>query len=101
MNELVSPVINACWIFGALTVWPVLRFVVQVPAERLRVLKWLFWLQVCWLGIVYSVTRFTRTMADSQWLHNLPLTSLVGTVSWLTVLVALLAISVRSRQNRA
>jgi hypothetical protein len=54
---------------------------------------------VFWLIIVYSVTRYSRPLAGTQWLHNLPLTSLVGTVSWLTVLMALLAISVRSRQQ--
>jgi hypothetical protein len=99
MHEIATAIVDACWIFGALAAWPVLRFVARLPAEKLRVLKWLFWLQVFWLLIGFLAVHYFHSMPDRAWLRTLPLPFLVGSVSWLTVLAALLAISVRSRQK--
>lgn len=94
----ISAVVNF-WIFGALGVWPILRFIAGIPGEKLRVLKWLFWLQVFWLTVSFMATDYFVSTTQAGWLGKSPFPVITGTVSWLTVIIALLGLGLRCRQS--
>jgi hypothetical protein len=99
MIDIATTLASYCWIFGALAVWPTLKFLVGVPSDRLCVLKWLFWLQVFWLLVSFLVVYYYRTAAHPNWLDSLLFPYLVGTISWLTVITALLALIYQSKRK--
>jgi len=99
MIDIATTLASYWLIFGALAVWPALKFLGRIPSERLGVLKWLFWLQVFWLLISFLLMQYFRTTAHPHWLDSPIYPRLVGTTSWLTVVAALLALAYRSKRT--
>jgi len=99
MKELAEVYIFALWVFGALAIWPLLRFVAKISAEKLRILKWLFWLQVFWLIASYGAIQYYRIAGYEDWLHSLMLPYVVGAISWLAVLAGLMEMGLRNKKR--
>ena len=99
MKELAEVYISALWVFGALTIWPLLRFGAKISAEKLRILKWIFWLQVFWLAASYGAIQYYRIGGYQDWLHSLMLPYVVGAISWVAVLAALVEMGLQNRKT--
>ncbi|MEZ5542077.1 MAG: hypothetical protein R3F42_08540 [Pseudomonadota bacterium] len=98
MEQLITAAVRLFWIWGALSIWPTLRFVARIPGGKLRVLHWLFWLQLFWLAVCHIGAHLVFQTAGASWLDNSHYLVIIGTVSWLAVILALLGLSFRCRQ---
>ncbi len=99
MKDLATIFINYFWVFGALMIWPILNYWTKVPFEKLRILMWLFWLQVFWLLASYVAIQYYRIAGYEDWLHGLILPYLVGAISWLLVVAGLLEMGFGSNKK--
>ena len=99
MREIAEFFVSFIWLFGALLFWPALKFLLKVPAEKLKFIKWLFWLQVFWLAVSFSMVQYYRLAGYKDWLHSLMLPYIVGAISWAAVIVALFVIGLSSKSK--
>jgi hypothetical protein len=99
VNELAAAGVDYFWVFGALIVWPVLKFGFRIPSGNLCVLKWLFWLQVFWLMASLIAAHFYHPGGYRNWLDGFVFPYIVGTISWLTAIAALLATVFSAKKN--
>jgi hypothetical protein len=99
VKELAEFYISALWVFGALTIWPLLRFAAKISAEKLRILKWGFWLQVFWLIASYGAIQYYRIAGYQDWSHSLMLPYVVGAISWIAVLVGLVEMGLQNKKR--
>jgi hypothetical protein len=88
------------WLFGALVLWPLTRFLELQSENSLLVLKWAFFLQLLlqtvwslWLGLLWL--RGTEQIEEGL----LPLYA-IGTLGWLVSTLALMACFVERYRNR-
>ena len=86
-------------VFGALPVWPVMKFVVRLPPERLCVLKWIFLLQVFWLLVSLAAIHYYHAADMTDWLRDSVYPYIIGAVSWLTVIAALLSLGISRKRK--
>ncbi len=101
MKEAAEYFTSYIWLFGALAFWPGLKYLVKVNPNKLTPLKWLFWLQVFWLVVTFGLVQYYKISGYQDWMHGLILPYVVGAISWVSVIVALLATGIRSKlQNR-
>jgi len=98
-RELSSTGIGYLLVFGALLIWPAMRFGGGLPPERLCVLKWLFLQQVFWLLVSLLVIHYYHHTDIRDWLHGFVYPYVVGAVSWLTVLAALLSLGFQLKKK--
>ncbi|MFW2437745.1 MAG: hypothetical protein ACN4GR_00050 [Arenicellales bacterium] len=85
------------WLFGALCFWPVMRFLVKFSVDRLRGLKWQFWLQVIGLAATFGLVHYYRVAGYRGWLHALMLPYIVGFLGWAVALLLLMLMGHRRR----
>ena len=55
MKELATFFLYGLWVFGALLLWPMMKFLIKVSSEKLRILKWLFWAIV--IGVIVWIQK--------------------------------------------
>lgn len=99
MKELAEVYISALWVFGALTIWPLLRYGAKISAEKLSILKWIFLLQVFWLVASYGAIQYYRIAGYQDWLHSLMLPYVVGAISWVAVLAGLVEMGLQNKKE--
>lgn len=89
-DGLLLPVIAAVWLFGALALWPIARAIDSRARSSLRLLKWLFLVQ---LGLqaawgVWLAIQWSRDVSQIE--HGLIPLYIIGTVGWLAAVLAFL-----------
>ena len=99
INQLSTTGIGYLLVFGALLVWPAMKFGGRLPPERLCVLKWLFLQQVFWLLVSLLVIHYYHHADMRDWLQDFVYPYVVGAVSWLTVLAALLSLGFQVKKR--
>lgn len=82
-------------VFGALLVWPLMRLGCRHSPERFNILKWIFLLQVFWLVTSLLAVLYVHKADTLSWMRDYYYAEIVGAVSWVTVLIALLALERR------
>jgi hypothetical protein len=99
INALSTMGIGYLLVFGSLLVWPAMKFGSRFPPERLCVLKWLFLQQVFWLLVSLLVIHYYHNADMRDWLRGFVYPYVVGAVSWLTVLAALLSLGFQLKKK--
>jgi len=99
MKDIATYIMYFFWVFGALSVWPILKFWAKQPKEKINYIKWLFWVQIFWLIVSYIIINYYRSIGNQDWIHTLILPYFVGAVSWGVVILALLVIGAKSKRT--
>jgi len=99
MKEYTGTILVCLWLYGALVFWPVMRFLLHFPADKLRELKWQFWLQAVGLTATLGLVRYFRQTPLYDWLHSMLLPYVVGSLGWITALVILLAMAMQGKKS--
>lgn len=89
-DDLLLPVIAAVWLFGALALWPIARAIDSSTRSSLRLLKWLFFVQLGLQAVwgVWLVILWSRDVSQIE-LGLIPL-YIIGTVGWIAAVLAFL-----------
>lgn len=100
MNEVGQTSLLLLVLFGALFFWPVMRFVVKAPEEKIRSLKWQFWLQILGLSSTFALAQYYRVSGYRDWIHAFTLPYLVGVIGWFVALGLIISISIKLRTSK-
>lgn len=93
--------IAAVWLFGALLFWPIALAIDNAARSSLRILKWIFLVQLTLQALwgVWVAILWTREVSQIQ--HGLIPLYIVGTVGWVAALLAFLYWLLERRKPRS
>ena len=89
MKEATEILIAIGWLFGALVVWPTMRFWIRSEANQVNWLRWQFSFHIVALIAAFCLVQYSYFTGNKDWLHSMVLPYFVGAISWLAALVIL------------
>ncbi len=89
-DDLLLSAVATVWFFGALVFWPIARAIDETSRASLRLLKWVFFVQVVLQALwgVWLAVLWLRDVPQIE--HGLIPLYIIGTVGWIAGVLAFL-----------
>jgi hypothetical protein len=98
-NDTFGLVGHGLWLFGALALWPIARFILRRPVEELRILRVVFFAQLILQGISYLYVGYHYASGNRDWFMGLLVPYTVAILGWIASIVAIAIIFAGQRSR--